>query len=111
MAARNQSGSYTVEILLSALKDVEQIVTYIAVSLENRSAASRYADNFYAAFEGLAQLPYSRPLYNAPGTLAHEYRREAVVDYEIFYWIEEKHRLVTVSRVIYARRDLSKQLK
>ncbi|WEV52911.1 type II toxin-antitoxin system RelE/ParE family toxin [Bifidobacterium sp. ESL0704] len=111
MTAKNQSGSYQVAILPVALRDVEQVVTYIAESLENRSAALRYADNFYAAFESLAQLPYSRPLYEAPGTLTHEYRRESVGNYEIFYWIEEARRQVTVARVIYARRDLSKQLK
>ncbi|WEV63990.1 type II toxin-antitoxin system RelE/ParE family toxin [Bifidobacterium sp. ESL0732] len=111
MKAKNRSGSYKVEILPSALRDVEQIVTYIAKSLENRSAALRYADNFYTTFEDLAQLPYSRPLYGAPGTLIHEYRRESVGNYEIFYWIEEAPRQVTVARVIYARRDISKQLK
>ena len=37
--------------------------------------------------------------------LKHEYRKLRVRNYLVFYWVDEERKLVTVARMIYARRN------
>nr|WP_276310814.1 type II toxin-antitoxin system RelE/ParE family toxin [Bifidobacterium sp. SO4] len=101
---------YKVEILPKAVGDMSSAVAYIAGELQSPHAAERLMVGLNAAIEGLADFPYSHPSYIPIRPLRHEYRRVMVGNYGIFYWVDEPAKTVTVSRVIYARRNLSQQL-
>lgn len=62
------------------------------------------------AAESLADMPRSHRAYVPVRPLEHEYRRVHVGGYAMFYWIDEPEKRVTVARVVYARRDLSRQI-
>lgn len=50
-------------------------------------------------------MPKSHRAYIPVRPLGHEYRRVYVGGYAMFYWIDEPEKMVTVVRVVYARRD------
>lgn len=102
---------YKVEILPKAVGDMSAAVSYIAGELHGPHAAESLMMGFDVAIEGLAEFPYSHPAYIPIRPLRHEYRRIMVGNYGVFYWVDEQSQTVTVSRVIYAKRDLSQHLQ
>lgn len=102
---------YKVEILPKAVGDMGAAVSYIAGELHSPHAAEDLMMGLNTAIEGLGDFPYSHPAYVPIRPLRHEYRRIVVGNYGVFYWIDEQTKTVTVSRVIYARRNLSRYLQ
>jgi plasmid stabilization system protein ParE len=48
------------------------------------------------------------PAYIPPTPLEREIRKLVVQNYTMFYWVDETEKRITIARVIYSRRDLSK---
>lgn len=90
---------YQLEFLPIARKDMIDIVRYLSVDLQNPQSANNLADELIQVTERLREFPYS--------ALAHEYRKLSVQNYLIFYWVDDRRQLITVARVIYAKRDLA----
>lgn len=101
---------YRVEVQPLALRDMSEAATYVASELKNPDAAGRLAESLVQGIESLASLPTRCPLHRASRPLRHEYRRLKVGSYLIFFSISEEEELVTVARVLYARRNLDKHL-
>ncbi len=97
---------YKVEYLPVALQDVLEIMRYIAFDLNNPTAAERLSEAIFEAGNRLAEFPYTYPVYAPIKPLEYEYRKAPVQNYILFYRVDEKNKLVTVSRVIYSKRDL-----
>ena len=102
---------YKLEYLPTALNDMIEIVNYISAELKNPIAANRLSEEFIKAAERLADFPYSTPVYNPLRPLKHEYRKTAVDNYIMFYWVDETNKVITVARVVYGKRDYGKILK
>lgn len=100
---------YRVEFLPAALRDVVEIAEYISQELCNPSVAEKLVDKMITAAEGLSVFPYSHPLHRTARPLKHEYRKLLVKNYILFYWMDEYKKTVTIARVIYGRRDLTKE--
>ena len=83
---------YKLEYLPVARKDMLEIVRYISGELQNPDAADRLAVELVDA-------------------LKHEYRKILVQNYLMFYWVDEEKKLVTVARVVYAKRDYGRLLE
>lgn len=96
---------YKLEYLPAALRDMTEAVQYISRALHNPQAAQDLAQKFVQAGESLSRFPYANPVYFPPQPLGWEYRKVLVSHYLMFYRVDEKERLVTVARVIYAKRD------
>ncbi|MCL1807372.1 MAG: type II toxin-antitoxin system RelE/ParE family toxin [Oscillospiraceae bacterium] len=96
---------YKLEYLPLAKQDMTDIVRYISRELVNPIAAERLASEMIEAAERLIDFPYAYPAHYPIKPLKHEYRRLLVRNYIIFYTVDEKLKLITVARVIYARRD------
>lgn len=88
-----------------------EIVRYIAVELKNPIAANNTADELAEAAESIPSFPYANPAYIPIRPLKHEYRKLIVKNYIMLYRVDEARKLVTVSRVVYARRDYDKVLE
>ena len=95
---------YKLEYLPVARKDMIEIVRYISRELQNPDAADRLAVELVNAAE-------SAPAYQPIRSLKHEYRKILVQNYLMFYWVDEEERLVTVARVVYAKRDYGRLLE
>lgn len=96
---------YNLEYLPVARQDMIEIVRYIGVELANPVAADRLATELIEAGESIPKFPYANPAYTPIRQLKHEYRKLLVQNYFIFYWVDEEKKLVTIARVIYAKRD------
>lgn len=102
---------YRIEYLPAALRDLVEIAAYIGVELDNPNAADRFADDIAESMSAAAEQPYMYPAYTPIKPLKHEYRKIVVRNYDVFYWVDEPDKTVTVARVIYAGRDIKKLLK
>lgn len=102
---------YRIEYLPVARQDMIEIVQYISQELQNPIAANQLAMELIEAGDGIPRFPYANPSYTPIRPLKHEYRKLLVQNYIIFYWVDEAEQLVTVARVVYARRDYDRLLE
>ena len=102
---------YKLEYLPIARKDMLEIVRYISLELHNPDAANRLALELVNAVEKVLRFPYATPVYQTIRPLKHEYRKILVQNFLIFYLIDEEKKLVTVARVVYAKRDYAQCLE
>lgn len=102
---------YKLEYLPVARQDMIEIVRYISQELQNPSAADQLAVEFIEAGDSIPGFPYSNPAYTPIKPLKHEYRKLLVQNYFMFSWVDEGKRLVTVARVVYAKRDYERLLE
>ena len=99
---------YKLEFLPAAQQDMVEIVRYISIELCNPTAAERLAKELIAAADGIQAFPYANPQYLPLRPLTYEYRKLLVRNYLLFYRVDEKNKQVTVTRVLYARRDYNR---
>ena len=102
---------YKLEYLPVARKDMLEIVRYISRELQNPGAADHLAVELVDAAESVLSFPYAPPAYQPNRPLKHEYRKILVQNYLMFYWVDEEKKLVTVARVVYAKRDYGRLLE
>jgi addiction module RelE/StbE family toxin len=101
---------YRLEFLPIARQDMADIARYISLELCNPTTAEKLADEMIEAAERLMEFPYINVIYRSIKPLKKVYRKLIVKNYIMFYWVDENEKLVTVARVIYARRDYEKLL-
>lgn len=102
---------YKLEYLPVARQDMIEIVRYISQELQNPTAADQLAMELIDAGDGIPKFPYANPAFIPIKPLKHEYRKLLVQNYFMFYWVDEVKRLVTVARVVYAKRDYERLLE
>lgn len=96
---------YDLEYLPLAHQDMVDIVRYISRELKNPAAAERLAADLIGKGDSLRPFPYAHPAHIPIRPLKHEYRKLLVQNYLMFYWVDEEKKLITVARVIYAKRN------
>ena len=101
---------YKIEYLPLALQDMEDIARYIAKNLNNIDAAEKLSSYLIKSINKIVDFPYSNPIYIPIRTLEKEYRKKVMRNYTVFYWINEIERIVTISRVIYSKRNINNLL-
>lgn len=101
---------YSVRYLPIARQDMIDIVGYIARELKNPQAAEKLAEEMIKAIELTRDFPHANPIYHPIRRLGLEYRRIFVGNYTIFYTVDDLKRVVTVSRVLYSKRNFDAQL-
>ena len=101
---------YQVDFLPLARQDMMEIARYISHELRNPAAANKLAHEMIEAADRLIDFPYINAVHSAVKPLKHEYRKQIVRNYTMFYRVDEKEKSVTIARVIYARRDYEKLL-
>ena len=102
---------YDLEYLPLAREDMVEAVRYISEKLKNPIAAEQLAVELIEAGDSIRTFPYDDPVHMPIRPLGHEYRKLLVHNYLVFYWVDEKKKLVTVARVIYARRNYGRLLE
>ena len=101
---------YEVSFLPIAMQDAVEIVQYIKCELKNTSAAEKFSKDIRKSAKALETFPYKNSAYFPVRTLKHEYRKQIIGNYFMFYWVDEEKRSVTIARIIYARRNYEKFL-
>jgi len=101
---------YQLTFLPIAKQDMTDIVRYIGRELLNPTTAEALADEMIEAAERLCDYPYVNAIHQTIKPLKYEYRKLLVKNYIMLYWVDEKDKLITIARVMYARRDYEKRL-
>ena len=102
---------YSLEFMPGAKQDMTEIVRYISRDLSNPAAAEKLAVEMINAADKLTDFPYKNRVYRPVKPLRQEYRTQIVQNYIMFYYVDEEQKLVTIARVIYAKRNLRKVLE
>lgn len=100
-----QRDKYELVYLPKARKDLVDAVSYVASILQNHAAADKLATKLIEAIEEIIPFPYANPLYVSSHPLKREYRKLAVDNYLVFYWVDESSKTITIARVVYGRRN------
>ena len=86
-----------------AQRDLDGIHDYIALELENPSAAAETVEDILAAAESLEEFPLMGSLVNELPFVSDEYRFLPVRNYLVFYRTAADR--VFIDRILYKRRD------
>ncbi len=102
--------TYTVEISDLAQSDITTIVRYIRLELLEPGTAQHMYQKLRSAIENLDQMSERYPLFDEPRCCELRLHKMLVKKYLVLYRVDRKQKLVQVARVIYAGRDISRQL-
>ena len=100
---------YKVEYLPNASQEIVEIVQYIAEMLHSPAAADNILEKFDEGAKSLRDLPHRCPVVELiepfKQQMNGEYRKLNVDNYVMLYNINESEKIVTITRVIYNRRN------
>ena len=99
---------YKLRILPLFEDDLNEVVDYISIHLQNPIAAENFVDAVETAiYERLSCVEAFEP-YSSAKERRHPYYRIPVKNYTIFYVVIGD--TMEIRRIIYSRRDLDKQI-
>lgn len=101
---------YKLEVFPVAKEDMVEIVRYISKDLKKTAAANTLSAALFAAMVAVTEFPYANPAYVPIRPLRFEYRKRMVKNYLMLYRVDEQKKTITISRVIYAKRDYDRFL-
>ena len=99
---------YKLHILPLFEHDLNEIVDYISVRLQNPIAAEALVDSVEQAIYQRLSCPEAFEQYHSAKERLHPYYRIQVKNYTIFYVVIGD--VMEVRRIVYSRRDLTKQI-
>lgn len=102
---------YKLVYLPIAKSDIDNIIHYIAINLQNKSTAKKLAESFIDGANSILNFPYGSSIYQPMGILKNEYRSIRIKNFLMFYTINEKEKLVIVVRVLYQKRNINNILE
>lgn len=102
---------YKLEILPIAKNDMDNIIYYISNHLQNPTAAKKIAQEFVNQARSITEFPYQFSVYRPVGPLKYEYRNIKVKNFLMFYIINEENKIITIVRILYQKRNISKILE
>ena len=102
--------TYEVRLTLFAEEALRNIGFYIANALQASQASVHTLLLLQKEIGSLSQMPARFPLVPEEPWHSEEVRKMPVKNFIVYYWIDEKRKLVQVIHVLYARRDQMEQL-
>lgn len=94
----------------SAKQDLKNIYRYICDSLVEPEIAEKLTDKIMKSIRSLDEMPQRYRLFDEEPWRSCGLRILPVNNYLIFYLSDEEKTVVTILRIIYGGRDISKQL-
>ena len=95
----------------TARQDLRDIYEYIAFTLLAPEAARSMADRIMEAARSLADMPERRALYKDEPWYSRGIRFLPVKRYLLFFTVDAATETVSILRILYSGRDLSRQLE
>jgi toxin ParE1/3/4 len=97
-------NKYRVKIVPKAEEDLDDIFYYIALELNNKSAAEKMINLFSNKILRLQEFPFSCSLVEDDLLKDKGYRKLIIDNYIVFYIVNEEDQQVIVMRVLYGRK-------
>ena len=101
---------YKVIVTQSAQRDLEEVMTYLSVSLGNPAAARKLYAEVEECYDQLRRYPLSCECCRLPRLAEKGYRKAVIDHYILIYRPEEERGAVFVLRFFYGRQDYEKML-
>lgn len=96
---------YQVTLTPLATEQMHQAVLYIAHTLQTPQTARRWADLLCKEISGLNFMPSRFPLVDEEPWRSYGIRKMPVKGFLVYYLIDKESKIVSVTAVIYGRRD------
>ena len=96
---------YQVTLTSQATEQIHQTVLYIAQTLQEPQTAKRWADLLYKEISELNFMPSRYPLTDEEPWRTKGIHRMPLKNFLVYYSIDEENKIVSVTAVIYGRRD------
>jgi toxin ParE1/3/4 len=103
--------NYEIEITDQAEQDIRGIYEYIAYVLLSAQNATGQIERIKAGIFSLSEYPERQTLYTLEPWKSRNLRFLPVDNYTIFYIVNNDKKCVQVIRVMYGKREITKQLK
>ena len=94
-----------------ARQDLRDIYAYIAFKLLVPETAVKFIDKILEGARSLETLPKRNPLYREEPWHSKGVYFLPVHNYLVFYTVDDKTNTVSVIRIMYARRDVTRQIE
>ena len=101
---------YSVQFTSTALKDLDGIYEYICFDLQSPINAQRQFDRIEKSIKSLDTMPFRYREYEKEPWKSKGLRMMPVDNYIIFYYADKTAGVVTISRIMYGRRNIDMQL-
>lgn len=99
---------HKVEYLPVAKRDVEDAVTYIAVTLASPQAARKFLKGLSDAVDTISRFPYAYEAYRPKWPLQAELRKAPIGGYVLYYAVYQDR--VEIWRLLHGRQNQGTQL-
>lgn len=103
--------AYKIQITDSFENDLNLVTAYISQMLQNPDAAAHLVDKAEKTVSLISDFPGMFSLYPDREIAEKGYRNAPVVNYELFYRIDEDTETVYILRFLYAGQDITSILK
>lgn len=105
------ASEFSCKLTTKAEADLDEIVSYIAVQLENPQAATRFLNKLQEAIHESCLFPESGSLVINEFLPYKGIRKKLVGNYIMYYFPDMNTEAIYVLRVIYGRRNLDEILR
>lgn len=96
---------YSVQMTVTAVGQVSDIISYISKVLLVPDTATKWADYLQKEIAGLNTMPARFSLVDEEPWRSKGIRKMTVKNFLVYYWINEENATVWITTVVYARRD------
>ena len=88
-----------------AQADLDAILSYLTLSLENPAAATAFANEVEKCYTALEQMPYLYEQCRDPRFSSKGYRKAVIKHYLLIYRVDEAQKTVYLLRFFYGRQN------
>ncbi len=89
-------------------RDLDAVIGYIALSLENKIAAASLLDAVEKSYDGIERMPLMYEACHDPHLKELGYRKAAIRNYIMVYRVDEGAKAVHILRLFHSRQDYEK---
>lgn len=89
-------------------RDLDAVIGYIALSLENRIAAASLLDAVEKSYDGIERMPLMYEACHDPHLKELGYRKAVIRSYIMVYRVDEAAETVYILRLFHGRQDYEK---
>ncbi len=94
-----------------AESDLDEIVSYIAIELENPQAASNFVNKLQANIEEARVFTESGSLVHNEFLQVENIRKKLIGNYIMYYLPNRKEKMIYILRIVYSKRNMDEILK
>lgn len=91
-------------------RDLDAVIRYIALSLENRTAAASLLDAIEKSYDGIERMPLMYEACHDPHLKELGYRKAVIRNYIMVYKVDEGSQTAYILRLFHGRQDYEKLL-